>query len=469
MPNALSFLMLLIWPIVTFVMFARMPLERALIWSILGGYLLLPPLVNFDLPLLPPLDKATIPNLSAFAACVLMLGKRVSILPEVALGKLLMVLIVVSPVATVLTNPEPVTFGVVYLPGMTIRDALSVMINQLLFLLPFFLGRRFLSDEKAMREILIALVVAGLIYSVPIVIEARLSPQLNIWIYGFFQHSFEQMVRFGGFRPIVFLYHGLWVAFLVLMTLVSAVALARLEPADNRPRHILIVLWLAAILLLCRSVGPVIYAIGLIPLVLVVKPTVQVRVAAVLALIVVAYPMLRGADVIPVDDMVERAYAFDAARGQSLEFRFDNEAVLLERASEKPLFGWGGYGRNMVFDPETGKSLTVPDGRWIIVIGLLGWVGYIMEFGLLALPLVYLAMQARSHANVLSPYAGVIALILAANMVDLLPNATLIPFTWLMAGAILGYAEALRAGRVTRASGIEPLPEAPPRPRTVIG
>ena len=179
--------------------------------------------------------------------------------------------------------------------------------------------------------------------------------------------------------------------------------------------------------------------------------------------------MWRGADLIPVDDMVARAYAFDAARGQSLEFRFDNEAILLERASEKPWFGWGGYGRNMVFDPEYGKALTVPDGRWIIVIGLLGWVGYIMEFGLLALSLVYLAMQARTRAEVLSPYAGVLALILAANMVDMLPNATLIPFTWLMAGALLGYAEALRAGRVTHTSGAEVAPKPPPRRRTVIG
>jgi hypothetical protein len=34
-------------------------------------------------------------------------------------------------------------------------------------------------------------------------------------------------------------------------------------------------------------------------------------------------------------------------------------------------------------------------------------------------------------------------LILAANLLDLLPNATLIPFTWLMAGALLGEAERL--------------------------
>ena len=37
-----------------------------------------------------------------------------------------------------------------------------------------------------------------------------------------------------------------------------------------------------------------------------------------------------------------------------------------------------------------------------------------------------------------------LVLILAVNMLDMLPNATLIPFTWLIAGAILGYAEDMR-------------------------
>jgi hypothetical protein len=41
-----------------------------------------------------------------------------------------------------------------------------------------------------------------------------------------------------------------------------------------------------------------------------------------------------------------------------------------------------------------------------------------------------------------------LSLILAANMVDLLPNATHIPFTWLMAGALLGEAERLAALRL---------------------
>jgi hypothetical protein len=44
------------------------------------------------------------------------------------------------------------------------------------------------------------------------------------------------------------------------------------------------------------------------------------------------------------------------------------------------------------------------------------------------------------------------SLLLAFNVVDLLPNATLTPLTWLLSGALLGYAEVLRGQRVKAGS-----------------
>ena len=58
-----------------------------------------------------------------------------------------------------------------------------------------------------------------------------------------------------------------------------------------------------------------------------------------------------------------------------------------------------------------------------------------------ALPLLALGREAvAKYAAEFNRYTAGLALILAANMVDLLPNATTIPFTWLMAGALLGEA-----------------------------
>src|SRR5690606_38002774 len=104
--------------------------------------------------------------------------------------------------------------------------------------------------ERAQREILVALMVAGLAYSMPMLVEIRLSPQLNVWVYGFFQHGFDQMIRYGGYRPIVFLEHGLWVAFFALMAFCSALALARLAPPEERMRRMVVAIYLGVMLVL---------------------------------------------------------------------------------------------------------------------------------------------------------------------------------------------------------------------------
>ena len=76
MPNGLAYLALLAWPPVTIALFRILSVERAVIWSILGGYLLLPPIAAFDFPLIPPLDKFSIATLAAYAACVVIFGDR---------------------------------------------------------------------------------------------------------------------------------------------------------------------------------------------------------------------------------------------------------------------------------------------------------------------------------------------------------------------------------------------------------
>jgi hypothetical protein len=168
----------------------------------------------------------------------------------------------------------------------------------------------------------------------------------------------------------------------------------------------------------------------------------QLLVAGALAVVVLLYPLLRGIHAIPVDQILDFAQAGSAERGGSLAFRIYNEELLLSRAAERPWFGWGGYGRGFLHNPETGEISTIADGWWVIVLGNSGWFGYIGEFGLTALSLLLLArLTILERTFVPNPYHAGIALILAANMVDFLPNATSIPFTWLMAGALLGYVE----------------------------
>ncbi len=468
MPNSFAYLVLLSWPLVAVAIFRKLPIERAVIWSILAAYLVLPPRAAFDAPLIPPLDKFAIGNLSAFLCATLLSGRKVAMLPESPVARGLILLYLLSPAATVVTNGDPIWFNVGGLPGLRLYDLVSVLANQLFTILPFFLGRQFLGTPGAQRDFLVAMVLAGLAYSLPMLLEVRLSPQLNVWIYGFFAHDFIQMMRQGGFRPMVFLTHGLMVAFFAMTTLLAAAALWKLEPLGKRTPWMLATGYLAVVLVLCKSIAVLVYAVALVPALLVLGLRGQVRLAAVLAAFAMLYPMLRGADIVPVDAMVEQAAARSAERAESLEYRFHNEDVLLAKARERPWFGWGIWGRNLIYDVDTGKSTSVTDGTWIIIIGIFGWAGYIAQFGLLTFALLVLPFRLkRAPPGAAAVWAGPMALILGANMIDLLPNSSLTPITWLMAGAMLGYVEALARGHVPEAAEAVAAVR-PARPRTLM-
>lgn len=460
MPNAFASLMLGIWPVVVLVLFLRIGLERAIIWSLLGGYLLLPPVAMFDVPLMPPLDKEVIPNLAVLVVLVVVLRRPVRLLPRNRVAALFLLTFVLGTVATTLTNgdavvfhrmgtADPIVFYVDELPGMNPRELVSLLSKQLLIMIPFLVARAYLATEKGLEELLLALVVGGVIYAFPALLEIRISPQLNIWVYGFFQHDFRQMMRGGGFRPIVFLEHGLWAAFFFMTATISAAALARARLGAVRLRYALAMLFLAGVVVLAKSLGSQAYTLVLVPLILFAPPRLQVVFAVVLVTIAVTYPVLRQNNLVPLDRIVAQVEAINPDRAHSLNYRFENEEALLERAQEKPLFGWGGWGRNLVRAEDDGTILSIPDGEWIILFGVFGWVGYISEMGLLALPVLLMwRWGAHWRDDPIALSVAPLAVILAITMFDMLINAIITPYTWLIAGALLGYGERLsRAAR----------------------
>ena len=451
MPNLLAYIALALWPVVAWQMWKRLDRARALIWTILGGYLILPPIAAFNFPVIPDLDKSTIPNLAALGCALWLCGERISFLPKSWLGRVLIGVYVLMPFGTVLTNGDPLIFQQGSIQGMKVYDSLAAVAYQLIALMPFFLARRYLASPEGLRTLLFALTAAGLAYSLPMIVEAVMSPQINVWVYGFFQHDFFQTIRYGGYRPVVFLPHGLWVAFFAFMAMTAGFVVLRRSPPEARPKALMVWLYLAVMLVICRSAGPVIYALAVLPLILLAPPRWQLLMAALLGALVISYPTLRGAHLVPVDQILAYADTLSPERAYSLRFRIENEELLLARAQERPIFGWGGYGRAFTHDPVTGQTQNIADGAWVILMGNYGWVGYLAEFGLTALPLFLLGLAAlRLPRADLSPWTGAVALILGANMVDLLPNATHIPFTWLMAGALLGEAERLASLRADR-------------------
>ncbi|MDX8353104.1 hypothetical protein [Cognatiyoonia sp. IB215182] len=476
MPNLFATFVLFTYPLVVIVLFRRMPVSNALIWSIMGGYLFLPERTGIDLPLLPELDKDLIPSLTA--AIMLLLTPKppmrrnmdvrgantrrgqapvataavaVRHQPSV-IANLCIATLFIAPIGVMLTNTDWVVFGPRVLPGIRLYDAFSMMLSAGVMLLPFLLARRHLGTHEAHVAMLWTFVKVGFVYSLLILIEVRLSPQLHRWFYGFHAHDFVQQIRFGGFRPMVFIQHGLRVGVFMLMVVIAAFTLYKIR-ASNRPPlgragqsateapkdkglPLFVGIYFLAILLISKVVGAFMIAMIFVPFLMMTKPSQWRFLAAVTALLVLLYPMARSAGVVPVERVYNLASIISEDRAGSFRFRLNNEEAMLERAAQKPILGWGGWGRSRVYDPVTGADITVADGIWVIVFGVSGWVGYIALFGLLTLP-AFAYFFAKGQLRYAIASQG-LCLILATNLVDLMPNSGLTPVTWMVAGALLG-------------------------------
>jgi hypothetical protein len=344
------------------------------------------------------------------------------------------------------------------LPGVGWYDGISALLSQTILFLPFFVGRRFLHKAEDIETVLRVLALAGLLYSLPMLFEVRFSPQLSNWIYGYFPSSFAGESRYAGFRPVVFLNNGLTAAFFMSTSFLAAVVLWRVNSRLNKLPAGGVLAYLGAVLILCKSTGSLLYAIVFGFLVRWTKPTTQVRVAVLLAGIAILYPVLRMTDYFPTDQLVSVSETLNQERAGSLKFRFDQEQQLLARASERFFFGWGRYGRNRVYDEESGRDTSTTDGLWILTLGQFGFVGFLAQFGLLTLPVFRVGaaikrVQSARERIFLAALAGIVAL----TAIEQLPNASITPWSWLLAGALLGRVESiqlrplqLRDSRMTR-------------------
>lgn len=429
------------WPIVVIVLFQKYSQHMAVAVSIVAAYLLLPVQGGVDLPLLPPINKNTVVVI-AILIVVLSMGKTAGAstclpgwLPKPPVLRLLIFTAIGGALMTVLLNADTVVYGNRALPALRIYDGFSAMLSAGLMLLPLLLARKYLARPEHHILLLMVLCVAGLCYSLLAAYELRMSPQLNRMVYGFFPHNWAQHVRGGGYRPIVFLAHGLQLSIFFTGTVIAACTLLRLHIEKKRMLYLFAACWLFVMLIMTKSFGALAIAVVLVPVVILLPVRMQLLVAAALAVLVVSYPLSRGAGLIPVDRVQNFVAQIDERRASSLGVRLKHEEALLEKASVRPVFGWGGWGRSRIYD-EDGRDVTIADGYWAIAIGVGGWVKYLSEFLMMGGAVVLLALRQRVYKVGLETSA--LALITAGWMVDLLPNSALTPLLWLVAGALWG-------------------------------
>ena len=412
--------------------------------------LFLPEKVDFDPPGLPPFDKATISGLCALVgSTVVARGRLLRSRPGRGLDAFGWVL-VIGAFATAAANHDVLEYGPTVLPALTPYDGLSDTIRSLLYLVfPFFLGRALYRDAADLKELMGVVVMAALVYSPLVVIELWMSPQLHRWIYGFHQHQFSQAIREGGYRPMVFMAHGIALAMFLTTAAMFAAALAKARsplPLSIPPAPVAI--WLCVLLLLCKSVGAAVYLIVCLPVLLLTSARSQARLAALLGLAVLLYPMLRALDLFPVKGLLDFAARFSQDRADSLAFRFDNETMLMKKALERAVFGWGGFARARVYAPW-GQDISVTDGQWILALGDTGIAGFIGLFGMLTVPVLAAGRKLRRVAfSSDRALVSAMTLTVALNVVDLLPNGLYHALPLFYAGALAGVTRGLSNSNV---------------------
>ncbi|HLL88706.1 MAG TPA: hypothetical protein VK324_05345, partial [Tepidisphaeraceae bacterium] len=196
----------------TLLLFAMLPARRAMVMAVVGGALFLPegrglPIFGFEA--LGYFKASAITFGCGLGVLLFDTNRLLSFRPRWFDG--FAVVLGVTGIISSLTN------------GLGFRDGIfEAVIAIWLWTIPYFLGRLYFSDLAGIRELAIGIVGGAVAYVPLCLIEIRMSPQLHSWVYGYAQHQFAQSIRFGGYRPVVFLPHGLAVG--VYMAVASIIA-----------------------------------------------------------------------------------------------------------------------------------------------------------------------------------------------------------------------------------------------------
>ncbi|MBD2090416.1 O-antigen ligase domain-containing protein [Microcoleus sp. FACHB-1515] len=430
-PNLLVPLVMFAWIPIVFYLFTRFSPRRAVVISFITAWLYLPQ-AAMSLPGLPEYTKATATSYGILLATFVFDSDR---LQSFRLGWLDLPMLVwcLCTIPTSLSN------------GLGLYDGVSGMLNQLVVWgIPYFLGRIYFSDLAGLRQLAMGIFIGGLTYMPLCLIETRISPQLHRIVYG--GHAFAdfgQSMRLGGYRPTVFMSHGLAVgAFMMAATLIGIWfwQTGTVTKVWKYP----ISWWVGALLftfIMLRSTGAYVnLAIG-VGILFAGKYFRTALPAFILIATMCIYLYINAmTGNYFSDQIIETLSQFlEPDRIASLQFRFNNEELLSDKARERIVLGWGGWGRNLIF--ENGRQKTIPDSLWILAFGVYGLVGLVSLFSVLLAP-VFSFFWSRYPARLwtrpeVAP-AAALTIALLLYVVDCLVNAMVNPIYILVSGGVAG-------------------------------
>jgi tetratricopeptide (TPR) repeat protein len=417
---------LLGWIPISISLFLVLPPQRAVVAGLISGWLLLPP-VALPISGLPDYDKLTAITIGILLGTLLFQPNRLLSLRPRWFDLPIICWCLCSFVSS-LEN------------GLGLYDGFSALLTMVArWGLTYLIGRMYLNTLEALRELTVGIVIGALAYVPPTLFEIRMSPMLRGIVYGV---SGWGGMRFGGYRPYVFLTngleHGMWmtVASLTAVWLWKCGSLRRVGPLSMGAVLIPILL---IITILCRSTGALALLLGgLFVLWLCVRFNSKLFAYALL-MVAPTYYTLRIPNIWTGENLVNVIETYiSPERAESLGFRFTCENKLVTRALKQPVWGWAGWGRSRITG-EDGRDQAPTDGMWIIYFGHYGFVGLAAWTIVMLLP-PWLFLKRYSVQEWKTPLIGPlasVAVFLGLYQIDCLVNGFVNPAFLIAAGGLI--------------------------------
>lgn len=414
------------WPFAVILLFALLPARRAIITGMLVAWLFLP-MTGFKLSGLPDITKMSI-------TCV-------SVLLGISLfdpGGFARIRGSWSDFAMVCWLIVPVPSCVI--SGFGIYEGLSACLNHLLaWGIPYLIGRMYFTTPEGLRELAIGLFIAGLIYIPFVLYEARMSPQLHKLLYGFHQHQFGQSKRMGGWRPMVFMQHGLAVAMYMATASLCGLWMSSVGKFrfSNGISASVMAIVLSLVAINCKSLGSILLlALGVS--VLYISRWWNTR-KVIIAILLIGPVYISARTVGSWDGKILRdvVSAIGQDRATSLGVRMDSEDRLWKWVKPTAILGRARLGE-LMDDKNREFGRFIPDGLWLIALGKYGMVGLISMLGILTVPALSFLFRHPPASLFTFELSGatVMTTILALYSVDNLFNAMVNPVFLLASGGL---------------------------------
>lgn len=419
--------LLFVWFFIAIILFSKMTSPRALIFGILAAIMFLP-MASYDISLIPG-RKDVYANLGLLIAALL-LDPQPLLAFRPRLVDLPMILLCITPFISATANGQA--------PYNAFASSMAAVVT---WGLPYLLGRSYLTNVQSLWQMAHGIFIAGLIYAPGCIFEMFMGPTLHERVYGTPAFpDYLQSMRWGGYRPTMFMQHGLMVG-----TFMCCAAMMGIWLWTNKAHRKFYALpavptigFLLAVAIWCKSTGAIILMViglGVLFFTRFMRNGVLVYLLATAPLV---YVLARTVGGWTGDNAVQFATDYlSVDSGGSLQVRFGNENVLVERAMLKPLFGFGTDGEFLIKDSDN-RITSIPDGLWVIALGSGGLVGLAALFGCMIVPTLAFIRRfpARTWGHPAMAAPAALGVFLITYAFDCLMNAMINPVYLVALGGV---------------------------------